>query len=75
MVEAVVDALVGEVERITAAGSDTPVLMLHDYQLFLTPGSVRDRTDCFLHFFLHIPWPDPGAWRALPRARAGGRRA
>ena len=56
----------------------------HDYHLFLVPGMLRARLEesaahgspiapevlPFVQFFLHIPWPDPGAWRALPRAWA-----
>ncbi len=55
---------------------DPPFVMIHDYHLFLVPGMLREhlsrtgRTGPFVQFFLHIPWPDPGAWRALPRTWA-----
>jgi trehalose 6-phosphate synthase len=56
---------------------EPPLVMVHDYHLFLVPGMLRSRlADAagdaapFAQFFLHIPWPDPGAWRALPRAWA-----
>jgi trehalose 6-phosphate synthase len=48
-------------------GKDEPVVMVHDYQLYTLPGMVRRaRPDVFLHHFVHIPWPQPDAWRVLP---------
>lgn len=69
-------AIVDELAIADAAGR-RPIVMVHDYHLFLVPGMVRayqaaharlPRTA--VQFFLHIPWPDPGAWRALPRTWA-----
>ena len=42
--------------------------MIHDYHFYLVPEMVRAATadDLFLHFFVHIPWPHPEAWRVLP---------
>lgn len=69
------DALVDEL--LEADPDDLPFVMVHDYHLFLVPGMIherlvqqRDGMHPFVQFFLHIPWPDPGAWRALPRAWA-----
>jgi trehalose 6-phosphate synthase len=43
------------------------VVMVHDYHFYLVPEFVRaTRPDLFLHFFVHIPWPGPDAWRVLP---------
>ena len=43
------------------------VVMLHDYHLYTAPASIRARVpDAFLHFFVHIPWPQPDYWRVLP---------
>jgi trehalose 6-phosphate synthase len=48
-------------------GEEEPVVMVHDYQLYTLPGMVRRaRPDAFLHHFVHIPWPQPDAWRVLP---------
>jgi trehalose 6-phosphate synthase len=45
------------------------VVMVHDYHFYLVPRLVREASsDVFLHFFVHIPWPQPDAWRVLPRA-------
>jgi len=59
------------VEEICAAGSPVHVLW-QDYQLYLAPAltrlalpaAVRDRT--VLQHFLHVPFPGPRPWQALP---------
>jgi len=49
------------------AGVADPVVMIHDYHLYTLPELVRRaRPDAFLHHFVHIPWPQPDAWRVLP---------
>jgi trehalose 6-phosphate synthase len=79
--ERIAVALVEELELAAQRPGETPFVMIHDYHLFLVPGMLRrslDRAEAhgsavaneaapFVQFFLHIPWPDPGAWRALPR--------
>jgi trehalose 6-phosphate synthase len=52
----------------TAAGDSSPTVLLHDYQLYMTPLFVRERLgeDAFLSLFVHIPWPEPDLWRVLP---------
>ena len=43
------------------------VVMVHDYHLYLVPALVRAKCpDVPVHFFCHIPWPHPDAWRVLP---------
>ena len=51
-----------------ATGEDSPTVLLHDYQLYMTPLFVRERlgADAFLSLFVHIPWPEPDLWRVLP---------
>ncbi len=42
-------------------------VMLHDYHLYTAPEIIRaGRPEAFLHFFCHIPWSQPDAWRILP---------
>jgi trehalose 6-phosphate synthase len=52
----------------TAADEGSPTILLHDYQLYMTPLFVRERLgeDAFVSLFVHIPWPDPDLWRVLP---------
>jgi trehalose 6-phosphate synthase len=55
-------------EEVEAAGGDATV-MIHDYHFYLLPALVRARCpEVFLHHFVHIPWPQPDAWRMLPPA-------
>jgi trehalose 6-phosphate synthase len=52
----------------TSSGEGDPVILIHDYQLYMVPLSLRERLgdDAFISFFVHIPWPDPEGWRILP---------
>lgn len=47
---------------------EPPLIMLHDYHLYLCPGHLRPKLpeDGILHHFLHIPWPGPDYWAMLP---------
>ncbi len=48
-------------------GREAPVVMVHDYHLYLLPAIVRaQRPDVFLHHFVHIPWTQSDAWKVLP---------
>lgn len=45
------------------------VLWIHDYQLFLLPGMVREKVpDATIGFFLHIPFPTFEIFRLLHRS-------
>jgi len=52
----------------TVGDEESPVVFLHDYQLYMTPHFVRERlgAGAFLSLFVHIPWPEPDLWRVLP---------
>jgi trehalose 6-phosphate synthase len=42
-------------------------VLFHDYHLYLAPGLVREaRSDVVSSHFVHIPWPEPDYWYALP---------
>ena len=58
-------------DAVVEALRDNPgaVVMLHDYHLYTAPARIRTHApDAFLHFFVHIPWPQPDYWRVLPPA-------
>jgi trehalose 6-phosphate synthase len=56
------DAVLAELELQADAA-----VFFHDYHLYLAPRLVRDaRPDAALAHFVHIPWPEPNAWRVLP---------
>jgi trehalose 6-phosphate synthase/phosphatase len=43
------------------------LIWVHDYQLFLLPGMLRERLpDARIGFFLHIPFPSEELFRTLP---------
>ncbi len=52
----------------TVEGEEAPIVLLHDYQLYMTPLFVREQLgpDAFVSLFVHIPWPEPDYWRILP---------
>lgn len=49
-------------------GEDSPTVLLHDYQLYMTPELVRRKVGpgATISLFIHIPWPEPDLWRVLP---------
>ncbi len=52
------------IERAT--GAET--IWVHDYQLMLLPGMLRERLpDAQIGFFLHIPFPSSEVFRVLPQ--------
>ncbi len=49
-------------------GERTAQVMLHDYHLYVAPLFIRNLAPkAVLQHFIHIPWPGPEEWRALPR--------
>jgi trehalose 6-phosphate synthase len=45
-----------------------PLVLVHDYQLYLVPRMVREQVPgAIIQHFVHIPWPTPQYWKVLPR--------
>jgi trehalose 6-phosphate synthase len=43
-------------------------VLFHDYHLYLAPRLVREaRPEVLTSHFIHIPWPQPDYWYALPK--------
>src|ERR1700742_1722572 len=60
--EDLAEAVLEEIE-----GIEKPVVMVHDYHLYVLPALIRrERPDVFLHHFVHIPWSQSDSWRVLP---------
>ncbi|QGG95410.1 alpha,alpha-trehalose-phosphate synthase (UDP-forming) [Actinomarinicola tropica] len=54
-------------EAAAAAAGPEATVWVHDYQLQLVPGMLRElRPDLRIGFFLHIPFPPPEVFQALP---------
>jgi len=51
-----------------AKGKDPlPVIMMHDYHLYLASTYIRQQMpDLVIQHFTHIPWPSPRYWQLLP---------
>jgi trehalose 6-phosphate synthase len=63
----VVNADIAESVLEAIGGTESPLVMLHDYHLYTCPALIRAaRPDVFLHHFVHIPWSQPDSWRILP---------
>jgi trehalose 6-phosphate synthase len=61
--QAIADAINVEIER----QDSIPVVMLHDYHLYLAPAMIRQRHPTIaMQQFIHIPWPDVRCWHFLP---------
>jgi trehalose 6-phosphate synthase/phosphatase len=56
---------------IAAQHKPGDLVWVHDYQLLLVPGMLRELLPgARIGFFLHIPFPAPAILRTLPQARA-----
>lgn len=59
----VADAIIEEAKK-------NDVIWIHDFQLLLVPGLVKDRRpDLKVGFFLHIPFPSSEIFRELPQRK------
>ena len=48
-------------------GEKPPMVMTHDYHLYLAPGFIRRKLpDAAIQHFTHIPWPAARYWKLLP---------
>ncbi len=57
------EAIVDEARQTTMS----PLIMVHDYHLYLVPGMVRQQLpNARIHHFLHVPWPASSYWQLLP---------
>ena len=46
---------------------EQPLVMVHDLHLYLVAGMVREHLpDATIEHFVHVPWPPPRYWEALP---------
>ena len=57
-----------KVVELARAGSGPPLVLVHDYQLYLVPRMLRkEMPDAVIQFFLHVPWATPQYWKVLPQ--------
>jgi trehalose 6-phosphate synthase len=61
--QAIAEAVCAEIE----SEASRPIVMLHDYHLYLAPQMIRQRHPTIvMEQFIHIPWPDARCWHFLP---------
>jgi trehalose 6-phosphate synthase len=57
-----------QVLREARRGRKRPLVLSHDYHLYLLPSLLRrELPEAILQHFVHIPWPTPQYWRVLPQ--------
>jgi trehalose 6-phosphate synthase len=64
----VANRAIADAVNVEIAHQDTtPIVMLHDYHLYLAPAMIRQRhPSIIMQQFIHIPWPDIRCWQFLP---------
>jgi trehalose 6-phosphate synthase len=62
------EAVAHTLESEEKGGAEEPVILVHDYQLYMTPLALRKRLgdEAFISLFVHIPWPETEGWHVLP---------
>lgn len=56
-----------KVSEVARSLAGRPLIMVHDYQMYLVPRLVRDQVPgAIIQHFVHIPWPTPQYWKVLP---------
>jgi len=64
--QAFAQAVIEEVKE-SASGGKPPIVMGHDYHLYLMPEYVRQAMpQAIIQHFVHIPWPTPRYWQIIP---------
>ena len=63
-------------ERVVEIGAKSPsrpLILVHDYQLYLVPALIRAQLPgALITHFIHIPWPTPQYWKVLPHHMRDG---
>jgi trehalose 6-phosphate synthase len=58
-----------KVVEVARAATKRPLVLVHDYQLYLVPHMVRQEIpSAVIQHFVHVPWPTPQYWKVLPKA-------
>ncbi|HSP10200.1 MAG TPA: trehalose-6-phosphate synthase [Candidatus Dormibacteraeota bacterium] len=62
------EQIAAKVVEVARAASGRPLVMVHDYQLYLVPRLVRQELpSAVIQHFVHVPWPTPQYWKVLPK--------
>jgi len=62
------EQMAAKVIEVARAASGRPLVLVHDYQLYLVPRIVREALpSAVIQHFVHVPWPTPQYWKVLPK--------
>ncbi len=62
------ELMAAKVVEVARAAAGRPLVLVHDYQLYLVPRLVRQELpDAVIQHFVHVPWPTPQYWKVLPK--------
>ena len=57
-----------KVIELARAATQPPLVLVHDYQLYLVPRLVREAVPtAIIQHFIHVPWPTAQYWKVLPK--------
>ncbi|TMC80646.1 MAG: hypothetical protein E6J08_09615 [Chloroflexi bacterium] len=57
-----------KVIELAHAAAEPPMVLVHDYQLYLVPQLIRAAIPrALIQHFIHVPWPTPQYWKVLPK--------
>ncbi len=60
--------MAAKVVQLARGATGRPLILVHDYQLYLVPRMVRqDISNAAILHFTHVPWPTPQYWKVLPK--------
>jgi trehalose 6-phosphate synthase len=60
--------MAARVVEVGRAAAKRPLVLVHDYQLYLVPRMVRkELPTSVIQLFVHVPWPTPQYWKVLPK--------
>ncbi|HUY75117.1 MAG TPA: trehalose-6-phosphate synthase [Candidatus Dormibacteraeota bacterium] len=62
------EQMAAKVIEVARAAGRRPLVLVHDYQLYLVPRLVRQELpSAVIQHFVHVPWPTPQYWKVLPK--------
>lgn len=65
--QAFANAVIEEAKVFAQSHGQAPIVIGHDYHLYLMPEFVRQGVpDAIIQHFVHIPWPTPQYWHMIP---------
>jgi trehalose 6-phosphate synthase len=60
--------IAAKVAEVARSVQGRPLVLVHDYQLYLVPRLVRRAIpSAVIQHFVHVPWPTPQYWKVLPK--------